>query len=254
MAPALEGRVALVTGAGRNIGRAAALGLARAGAAVAVADLRDELAASVAREIEALGGQALAVQADIGEPASVEAMVAATVARFGRLDVLVNNAAKFTELAYRPFDAIPQEEWDAVLRVNVTGTFQAIRAAVPHMRRHRWGRIVNVSSGTYRMGRPLFLHYVSSKAALMGMSRSLARELGPDGITVNTVLPGVVFTDIQRSRLPEEYQAMILGAQCIPEPLPPEALAGPIVFLCSDASRYVTGQELAVDGGLTHGG
>ncbi len=254
MSAALAGRVALVTGAGRNIGRAAALGLARAGAAVVVADLRAELAAEVAREIEAAGGHALAVRVDIGDLASVEAMVAESVARFGRIDALVNNAAKFTELTYKPFDQIPQDEWDAVLRVNVTGTFQVIRAVVPHMRKHRWGRIVNVSSGTYRMGRPLFLHYVSSKASIMGMSRSLARELGPDGITVNTVLPGVVFTDIQKGRLPEDYQKMILGAQCIPEALDPDALAGPIVFLCSDASRFVTGQELAVDGGLTHGG
>jgi 3-oxoacyl-[acyl-carrier protein] reductase len=251
---ALAGRVALVTGGGRNIGRAAALGLARAGAAVAVADLREEAAREVAREIEALGAHALALRADIGDAASIEAMVAEAVARFGRIDALVNNAAKFTELTYQPFDQIPQAEWDEVLRVNITGTFQVIRAVVPHMRRQRWGRIVNVSSGTYRMGRPLFLHYVSSKASIMGMSRSLARELGPDGITVNTVLPGVVFTDIQKSRLPADYQQMILSAQCIPEPLDPDALAGPIVFLCSDASRFVTGQELAVDGGLTHGG
>jgi 3-oxoacyl-[acyl-carrier protein] reductase len=254
MAGALADRVALVTGAGRNIGRAAALGLARAGASVVVADLRGELAREVAAEIEALGGHALAVRVDIGDAASIEAMVAESAARFGRIDALVNNAAKFTELTYKPFDQIPQAEWDAVLRVNVTGTFQVIRAVVPHMRRNRWGRIVNVSSGTYRMGRPLFLHYVSSKASIMGMSRSLARELGPDGITVNTVLPGVVFTDLQKSRLPEDYQRMILGMQCVPEPLEPDALAGPIVFLCSEASRFVTGQELAVDGGLTHGG
>jgi 3-oxoacyl-[acyl-carrier protein] reductase len=250
----LAGRVALVTGGGRNIGRAAALGLARAGASVVVADLREDAAREVAREIESLGAHALALRADIGDAASIEAMVAEAVARFGRIDALVNNAAKFTELTYQPFDRIPQAEWDEVLRVNITGTFQVIRAVVPHMRANRWGRIVNVSSGTYRMGRPLFLHYVSSKASIMGMSRSLARELGPDGITVNTVLPGVVFTDIQKGRLPEDYQRMILSAQCIPEALEPDALAGPIVFLCSEASRFVTGQELAVDGGLTHGG
>jgi 3-oxoacyl-[acyl-carrier protein] reductase len=254
MPGALEGRVALVTGAGRNIGRAAALGLARAGASVVIADLQEALAQEVAREVETLGRSALAVHVDIGDGASVDAMVAAAVERFGRIDALVNNAAKFIELGYRPFDQIPQAEWDDVLRVNVTGTFLVVRAVVPHMRRNRWGRIVNVSSGTYRMGRPLFLHYVSSKASLMGMSRSLARELGPDGITVNTVLPGVVFTDLQKQRLPEDYQRMILAAQCVPEPLDPDALAGPIVFLCSEPSRFVTGQELAVDGGLTHGG
>ncbi|HVL36242.1 MAG TPA: SDR family oxidoreductase [Burkholderiales bacterium] len=242
-------RVALVTGAGRNIGRAAAAQLAREGWQVAVADLDAALAEESAR---AVGG--FARQVDIASADSVGAMVEAVLARFGRIDALVNNAAKFTELAYRPFDEIPQAEWDAVLHTNLTGTLHCIRACVPDMKKRRWGRIVNVSSGTYRMGRPNFLHYVTSKAGLMGMSRSLARELGAHGITVNTVLPGVVFTDHQKQRLPEDYRRMILGLQCIPAPLAPEALAGPIAFLCSEAAGFVTGQELAVDGGLTHGG
>jgi 3-oxoacyl-[acyl-carrier protein] reductase len=242
-------RAAIVTGGGRNIGRAAALELARQGWQVVVADLDGATAAHTAQEIGGLG-----LQVDIGSRESVQAMVEAALARFGRIDALVNNAAKFTELAYRPFEEIPDAEWDAVLHTNLTGTMYCIRACVPDMRKRRWGRIVNLSSGTYRMGRPNFLHYVSTKAGLTGMSRSLARELGPYGITVNTVLPGVVFTANQKRRLPEEYQRMIIAGQCIPEPLPPEALAGPIAFLCSDASAFVTGQELAVDGGLTHGG
>jgi 3-oxoacyl-[acyl-carrier protein] reductase len=244
-------RVVVVTGAARNIGRAAALELARQGWQVVLADLDGEGAQDAARDI---GAHSLGVQVDISSRESVDALAQAALGRFGRIDALVNNAAKFAELGYRPFDEIPDAEWDAVLHTNLTGTLYCIRACVPDMKRRRWGRIVNVSSGTYRMGRPNFLHYVSSKAGLMGMSRSLARELGIFGITVNTVLPGVVFTGTQKRRLAEDYQRMILAGQCIPEPLTPEALAGPIAFLCSEAAAYVTGQELAVDGGLTHGG
>jgi len=254
LTPSLSGRVAIVTGGARNIGRAAAFSLAARGASVVIADRLEAEAVAVAREIEAAGGAAMGQCTDIGEAASIDALVAATLERFGRIDALVNNAALFTDLGYRRFEDIPQAEWEEVMRINIGGTVAMIRAVVPTMRAQRSGRIVNVSSGTYRMGRPLFLHYVTSKAAVMGMSRSLARELGPDGITVNTVLPGVVFTDLQRKRLPAEYQQMILSSQCIPEALGPEALGGPIAFLCSDEARFVTGQELAVDGGLTHGG
>jgi len=244
-------RAAIVTGAGRNIGQAAAAELARQGWAVVVADIDRSAALHTAQEI---GANAIGVGVDIASRDSVQALAAAALERFGRIDALVNNAALFTQLSYRPFDEIPDAEWNAVLQTNLTGTMYCIRACVPAMKQQRWGRIVNVSSGTYRMGRPNFLHYVSTKAGLMGMSRSLARELGPHGITVNTVLPGVVFTDNQKRRLPEDYQRMIVAGQCIPQPLPPDALAGPIAFLCSDAAAFVTGQELAVDGGLTHGG
>jgi 3-oxoacyl-[acyl-carrier protein] reductase len=249
----LAGRVAIVTGGARNIGRALALGFARARALPVIADLDGGEAAALAREVEAEGFRALALGLDVARPESVSAMIDAVLGAFGRIDILVNNAAKFSELQYREFARIPLDEWKAVLEVNVTGTFLCVRAVEPHMRKAGWGRIVNVASGSIRMGRPHFLHYVSSKSALVGMSRSLARELGPHGITVNTLLPGVVFTALQRKRLPDEYQRMILAGQCIPEPLPPESMVGPVLFLASDESRYVTGQELAVDGGLTHG-
>lgn len=247
-------RVALVTGGARNIGRACALHLAQTGAKMVIADQLMAEAQTVAREIEALGGQALALKVDIADRASVDAAVTACVERFGSLDILVNNAAKFSSLTYKPMEEIPEDEWNEVIHTNITGTFQCVRAALPHMKRKGWGRIVNISSGTYRMGRPWFLHYVSSKAAMMGMSRSMARELGPYGITVNTILPGVVLHGLQASRLSPDYQKMILAMQCIPEPLPSEAIAGAVAFFCSEAARFITGQELAVDGGLTHGG
>lgn len=249
----LAGRVAIVTGAGRNIGRAMALGLAAAGARVVVADIDFANAKEVVRDIDSVGGEALAVDVDIGDPTSIDEMVETTFAWHARIDILVNNASRFNDLKRAPFQQIPPDEWRSALDVNVTGTFNCVRAIEPHMRHQKWGRIVNVSSGSIRMGRPDFLHYVTSKSALIGMTRSLARELGPHGINVNALLPGVVFTDDQRANLRPDYQAMILDGQCIPEALGPEAMVGPLLFLCSDQSRFVTGQELAVDGGLTHG-
>lgn len=249
----LDGRVAIVTGASRNIGRALALGFGAQGTKVVVADLELGKAELVAGEIQALGAEALPVAVDIGDAEAVQRMVNAAHARFGRIDILVNNASRFNDLTRGPFQQIDPREWQSALDVNVTGTFNCIRTVEGRMRERRWGRIVNVSSGSVRMGRPDFLHYVTSKSALIGMTRSLARELGPYGITVNTLLPGVVFTEDQRHSLPEQYQRMILQGQCIPEMLTPDAMVGPVLFLCSDHARYVTGQELAVDAGLTHG-
>jgi 3-oxoacyl-[acyl-carrier protein] reductase len=249
----LANRVAVVTGAGRNIGRALALALAAEGAAVVVADLDGAAAGSVAREIDAAGGAALGVTVDIGDYATIEAMRKAAEEKFGRVDILVNNAARFNDLARVPFEQIDMDEWRSVMDVNITGAFACVRAFSPGMRARKWGRIVNVSSGTVRMGRPDFLHYVTSKSALIGMSRSLARELGPDGVTVNTLLPGVVLTEDQRHRLSPQYQTAILAGQCIPESLTPDAMTGAVIFMSSEASRFMTGQELAVDGGLTHG-
>ncbi len=249
----LEGRVALITGGGRNLGAAISLGFASVGAIPVIMDLNLQNAQAVAHQVEAGGGRALALQVDVADQAEVETAVARVMSELGRIDVLVNNAAKFSELKYQDYSQIPMEEWRAVLEVNVTGTFICVRAVAPHMRAARWGRIVNVSSGTVRMGRPHFLHYVSSKSALLGMGRSLARELGPFGITVNTVMPGVVFTALQQRRLDEAYRSSILAQQCIPQPMQASALAGPVIFLSSEAAAFVTGQELAVDGGLTHG-
>lgn len=249
----LNGRVAIVTGASRNIGRALALGFATQGTKVVVADLELGKAELVADEIRALGAEALPIAVDIGDIRTILRLADAVHAQFGRIDILINNASRFNDLTRGPFQEIDQREWQSALDVNVTGTFNCIKAVEKRMREQRWGRIVNVSSGAVRMGRPDFLHYVTSKSALIGMTRSLARELGPHGVTANTLLPGVVFTEDQRNRLPEQYQRMILQGQCIPEMLTPEAMVGPALFLCSDHARYVTGQELAVDAGLTHG-
>jgi 3-oxoacyl-[acyl-carrier protein] reductase len=179
--------------------------------------------------------------------------MAATVQnQFGRIDILINNAAIFSTLEMRPFDQIPLAEWEEVIRVNLTGPFLCTRAVLPAMRRAKWGRIINMASGAVTLGRPNYLHYIASKAALAGMTGSMARELGPHGITVNAILPGATFTEIERKTVTPEQKAKIVAMQCIPRPEVPDDLVGIALFLASDASGFLTGQALTVDGGATH--
>ncbi len=252
----LVGRVAVVTGAAQGIGRAYAKAFASEGTIAIVADLNAAGARAVAEEISTQGGQALPVEVDISDPASVEAMAATVLDRFGRLDVLVNNAALYkrnlppaTELIKRPFDEIPLHEWERLLQINVTGPFLCARAVVPAMRRMKWGRIINISSSTVLLGLPGYLHYVTSKSAIIGFTRSLARELGTDGITVNTVIPGLIKTEVDN---PTTSIDRVVSMQCIPRPGVPEDLTGTVLFLASDASRFITGQSINVDGGSAH--
>lgn len=245
-------RVAIVTGAGQGIGRVFARALAGAGHAVVLAERNPERGAAVAAEVEAAGGTALAVPTDVAEEASVNAMAGAALARFGRIDVLVNNAAIFSTLEMRPFDRIPVEEWEQVLRVNVTGPFFCARAVLPAMRQGGFGRIVNIASAAVTMGRPNYLHYITSKSALIGMSRSMARELGADGITVNAIMPGATFTEVERKTVSPEQRVRIVAQQCIQRPQVPDDLVGALLFLVSDGAAFVTGQAITVDGGATH--
>jgi NAD(P)-dependent dehydrogenase (short-subunit alcohol dehydrogenase family) len=252
----LARRVVVITGGGQGIGRAYALAFARAGAIPVIADINAAAAADTAREIDKVGGRALALETDVSLPASVEAMASRTLAEFGRLDVLVNNAGLYsknvppaTEGIKQPFDQIPLEEWDRYLRVNVTGAFLCARAAVPAMRKAQWGRIINTSSTTVLMGLQGYLHYVTSKAAIIGMTRALARELGKDGITVNTIMPGLTHTEVpNHAAVPDK----VIPMQCIPRKEVPEDLVPTVLFLASEGSRFMTGQTLNVDGGSVH--
>jgi NAD(P)-dependent dehydrogenase (short-subunit alcohol dehydrogenase family) len=248
----LRDRVVIITGAGQGIGRVFAKAFAAAGAVAVIAERNRERGDAVAAEIAATGGRAQAIATDVAEPASVEAMAKAVEAEFGRIDVLINNAALFSTLEMRPFDQIPLPEWEAVLRVNVTGTFLCARAVVGAMRRGQWGRIINMASGAVTLGRPNYLHYITSKAALEGMTRSLARELGPHGITVNAILPGATFTEIERKTVTPEQKQRIVAMQCIARPEEPQDLVGTALFLASDAASFLTGQAITVDGGATH--
>lgn len=245
----MKGRVAIVTGAGQGLGRAFALAFAAQGSVPVIAELNEDKGRAVAGET---GG--LFVRTDVADASSVDAMARAVLEAYGRIDVLVNNAAIFSTLEMRPFDEIPLDEWERVLRVNLTGPFLCARAVAPAMRKAGWGRIINIASGAVSLGRPNYLHYVASKAGLVGMTNSLARELGAHGITANAILPGATFTEIARKTVTPEQKKAIVGMQCIPRPEVPADLVGAVLFLASPAAAFVTGQALTVDGGATHRG
>lgn len=248
----VAGRVVIITGAGQGIGREYALQFAAAGAFPVIAELNEAKARAVQSEIEAQGGKALAIATDIADVKSVEAMVAKVLEEFGRIDVLINNAGIFSNLKMRPFDEIPLEEWDTVLKVNITGCFLAARAVLPAMRAAQWGRIINITSGSVPLGIKNYLHYVTSKSALIGMTNAMARELGAEGITVNAIQPGGTFTEIPRETVTVEGKARLIASQCIPREEVPMDLVGPVMFLSTQAAEFITGQTIAVDGGLTH--
>lgn len=243
-------RVAIVTGAGQGIGRVFAHAMAGAGYRVVIAERNRTRAEAVATEI---GPAALAIETDVADEASTLQMAAEVERAFGRIDVLVNNAAIFSTLEMRGFEQIPLAEWEQVLRVNTTGPFLCSRAVLPAMRHGGFGRIVHMASAAVTMGRPGYLHYIASKSALIGMARSMARELGPDGITVNAIMPGATTTEIPRRTVTPEQKARIIAAQCIPRGEVPEDLVGALLFLVSDDAGFVTGQTLTIDGGATHG-
>ncbi|MER6426004.1 SDR family oxidoreductase [Streptomyces sp. NPDC001137] len=249
----VEGRVVLVTGAAQGIGRELARQFAAAGAFAVVADLNADKAEAVVKEIHDAGGTGLAVGVDVADEASVAAMVDTVVGRWGRIDTLINNASIFATIKKGPFDEIPVADWEQVLKVNVTGTYLCVRAVAPHMRAAGFGRVINISSDSVTRGTVNYLHYVTSKSALIGMTNSLARELGGHGITVNCVRPGMVATEVERTVNPTvEVRERAAAQQCIPRGMVPTDLVGVMFFLAAPASAFITGQTIACDGGYTH--
>lgn len=242
----LDGLVSVVTGAGQGLGRAFATRLAAEGSQVVVADLDSDRARAVAAE---LGQAGHAVRVDVSSEESVTAMRDEVLGRFGRADVLVNNAAVFSTITMKPFDKLSVAEWDGLMGVNVRGVFLCCRAFVPAMRRAGHGKIINVSSATFHEPRPRYLHYVTSKAAVIGLTRALAREVGEHGITVNALAPGATETEIPRETVTAEQVPLIIASQCIKRRERPSDLAGAVVFLASPDSDFMTGQTLVVDGG-----
>lgn len=243
-------RNVLITGAGQGLGRAFAIRLASEGHRVAVADLRMEGARAVVDEIATAGGQALAVRVDVADEPSVRDMVETTEGEFGGIDVLVNNASIFSSLVMRPFYEIPTEEWRKVIDVNLTGVFLCAKYAQIPMARSGWGRIVNISSAAVSIGRADYMHYVASKAGVLGMTRAMARELGRFGITANAILPGATETEIPRETVTPTQRESLIAMRSLPRAQTPDDLSGVVGFLVSEDSRFVTGQGLIVDGGM----
>lgn len=245
----LDGKVALVTGAAQGIGAVFAKGMAAEGAKVAISDL--DSGRTIVDIIKQAGGEALDVPADVADEASIAAAVQKTVAEFGRLDILVNNAAIFTMVERKKFDEIPQDEWDRVMAVNVRGVWLAAKSAVPEMRKNGYGKIINISSGRAFKGSTHFLHYDASKAAVLGITKSLARELGADNICVNALAPGSTASEnvMKRSTDLGSSMAGTVNSRALKRVETPEDLLGACVFLASPESDFMTGQSLVVDGG-----
>ena len=241
----LAGKVAIVTGASQGIGKAIADGLAREGARIVVADLQGAEAAAGSYP----DGVGLTV--DVSREDDVAQMVSETVDRCGSLDILVNNAGLYASLEMRAFTEIPLEEWNRVMEINVASMFLTCRATVPVMREQGGGKIVNISSGTPFRGVPFLLHYVTSKGAIVALTRALAKELGKDSIYVNCVAPGFTMSDGVKSHpeVVEKLRDVSVAARTIQRDQVPEDVVGAVVFLCSPAADFITGQTMVIDGG-----
>jgi NAD(P)-dependent dehydrogenase (short-subunit alcohol dehydrogenase family) len=245
----LKGKVAIVTGSARGLGRAYALRLAKEGARIVVADILD--GKETVDIILQQGGDGVYINTDVTSEESTQGMARKTIEKFGRIDILINNAALFATIVKRPFYEIPAKEWDSVMAVNLKGPFLCSKAVYPQMKKQGKGKIINVSSGTFFKGLPNFLHYVVSKGGNVALTRSLAREVGDAGICVNTIAPGYTETEYLRENPqdPIEVTKAIIATRCIKRPETPEDLLGTIVFLASDDSDFITGQTIIVDGG-----
>ncbi len=247
----LKDKVIIVTGGGVGIGRAYSLGLAKEGAKVAVADIQVEAAKQVADEITKDGGDALPVAVDVTSAQKTREMAETTLKRYGRIDVLVNNAGLYTALKKKPFMEIPGDEWDKVMAVNLKGLFLCAQAVFPAMKKQGRGKIINISSGTALSGTPYFVHYVTSKAGVIGFTRALARELGSDNIAVNAITPGLTISSPQQEKAlePEQLEDR-RRKRCFQRDQFPQDLVGTVIFLSSEDSDFITGQTINVDGGL----
>ena len=248
-------RVVIVTGSSQGIGRAAALLFAKEGARVVVTyHSEGERAQRVVDEIAREGGEAIACALHLSDPESIHATAKAAVDRWGRIDALVNNAVEWgtrTPWNVPMFEQLPDEDWRPMLRANIEGAYDAIRAVLPAMRKNGWGRIVNVSSGIAVDGFVGAGPYAAAKGGLHGLTRTLAKELGPANILVNVVMPGFTLTERNAGRVPDEHRKKIEQSSPIRRILPPEEVVPTIVFLCSPMNTAVTGEILRASGGIT---
>lgn len=241
----LEGKVAIVTGGARGIGRAIADGLAEAGARIVIADLKN------AEEAAAGYPSGVGLRLDVSSEEDVARMTAETIALCGSIDILVNNAGLYASLPMRPFEEIPVDEWRSVMDVNVLSMFLCCRAVVPRMREQGGGKIVNISSGTPFRGVPFLLHYVTSKGAIVALTRALAKELGKDNVFVNCVAPGFTMSDgvAEHPEVIEKLRDVSIAARTLQRDQLPDDVVGAVVFLCGPGADFITGQTMVIDGG-----
>jgi 3-oxoacyl-[acyl-carrier protein] reductase len=254
MIEGLQDKVVVITGGGHGIGKAYCLGFGRAGSRVAAADIdqsaADSVAAQIARES---GAQSLAVYVDVADEKSTCHMADAVVGRFGRIDVLINNAAIFATIPMNRgrIESIAPREWDRLMAVNLKGLFFCCRAVLPTMRAQKSGKIINIASGTVYNGSPGRIHYVTSKAGTIGFTRTLAREVGDDNITVNVLAPGNTLSEENPTEEMLRFRQASVGSRALKRVQLPQDLVGPMLFLASPLSDFITGQTINVDGGIS---
>jgi 3-oxoacyl-[acyl-carrier protein] reductase len=253
MVEGLQDKVVIVTGGGHGIGKAYCLAFARSGARVVVADIDHLAARQVAAEINRIeGAGALAVRTDVADEESTRQMAEATLTRFGRIDVLVNNAAIFATIPINRggIESIDPAEWDRLMTVNLKGLFFCVRSVLPTMRAQKSGKIINISSGTALTGSPGRIHYVTSKAGVIGFTRTLAREAGGDNIQVNAIAPGSTLSEENPSEEIIRMRQARVGDRALKRVQMPDDLVGTMLFLASPLSNFMTGQTICVDGGV----
>jgi 3-oxoacyl-[acyl-carrier protein] reductase len=253
MIEGLKDKVVIVTGGGHGIGRAYCLGFGGAGAKVVIADIDEPASVKVAKEVNSqTDAQSLSVKVDVANEASTHEMVRLALDRFGKVDILINNAAIFATIPMNRggIDSIDPAEWDRMMSVNLKGLFFCCRAVLPTMRKQKSGKIVNISSGTALNGSAGRIHYVTSKAGVIGFTRTLAREVGEDNINVNALAPGSTLSEENPSEEIIKMRGSRLTDRCLKRVQLPKDLVGTVLFLSSPLSDFMTGQTVAVDGGV----
>jgi len=243
----LKDKVVIVTGSARALGRAFAIRYAQEGARVVACDITDT--ADTVSAIESEGGEALSLITDVTSEQSTVEMAEKTVQRFGRIDVLVNNAGMYADIIKKPFYQIPGDEWDKIMAVNVKGPFLCSQAVFPAMKEQGNGKIINIASAAAFVGGSQFAHYVASKGGVVSLTRALAQELGPHNININAVAPGLTVTEYNVKTTPKEVLEMAMAKRCLKRQQQPEDLLGVMMFLASDESNFITGQTIVVNGG-----
>jgi NAD(P)-dependent dehydrogenase (short-subunit alcohol dehydrogenase family) len=244
-----ENRVIVITGAGRGLGRAYAERLVEQGASVCIAEIDETSGQATARNLKAKGADAIFVRTDVASPESVVSMANAVLERWGRIDGLITNAALANSVGGATYDQIQPEDWDRIMQVNVRGTWLTCRAVAPHMQEQKRGSIVTISSDTAHWGSPRLLHYVTSKGAVEAFTRAMARELGPDGVRINCVAPGLLDNEAT-SGVPPAKRQWNIENRAIPREGTLSDIVGLVSFLLSDEASFITGQVIVADGGL----